>query len=454
MTQISILVVESEIELNQWLVETLQEAGYESSGVTLLSEARKYLGIYQPSLILLDAQLSDGKGTELLAEVNHLPPVVLLLAQGSTRETIKTTKVGIREYLVKPIDLEQLELTVQRILGSVTLHKDFSFHQPLVPLPCKTIVGYSEAIQKVKDLIRKIAPTNMSVLIHGESGVGKELVAAEIHYQSQRSHCNYVAVDSCSLQEKLFESELFGHERGAFTGAERLKKGLIEGADGGTLFLDEIGEIEAPIQAKLLRVLETGHFRRLGGTKDLSADVRIVAASNCNLEQLSQEGKFRLDLYYRLSGFVITIPALRERREDIPLLVEHFLRHHRFSPCIHKTMSPTALKELIAYDWPGNIRELKNVVERAIILSGDKTIITPEQLTFSTTYRKNGHVKLCFDHEPTIGEIEQHYLKILLQKYSGHRLRVAEALGISERNTYRLLKKYGLSELREVQEVA
>lgn len=454
MTQISILVVESEIELNQWLVETLQKAGYESSGVTLLSEARKYLSTYQPSLILLDAQLSDGKGTELLAKVNHLPPVVLLLAHGSTRETIETTRVGISEYLVKPIDLEQLELTVQRILGSVTLHKDFSLYQPLVSHSCKTIVGYSEAIKKVKDLIRKIAPTNMSVLIHGESGVGKELVAAEIHHQSQRSHCNYVAVDSCSLQEKLFESELFGHERGAFTGAEKLKKGLIEGADNGTLFLDEIGEIEAPIQAKLLRVLETGHFRRLGGTKDLSADVRIVAASNCNLEQLSQEGKFRLDLYYRLSGFVITIPALRERREDIPLLVEHFLQHHRFSPCIHKTMSPTALKELIAYDWPGNIRELKNVVERAIILSGDKTIITPEQLTFSTTYRKNGHVKLCFDHEPTMGEIEQHYLKILLQKYSGHRVRVAEALGISERNTYRLLKKYGLSELREVQEVA
>ncbi len=450
----TVLVVEDDIVLNQLLTKTLESVGYQVNSVTLLSAAREYLNSHEPALVLLDGRLPDGNGAELFAELSNLPPVVLLTAYGSIREAVDAIKAGIAEYLVKPINLDELELTIKRVLETVTLRQDCQFYKSQVQHHhSKAMIGESKAIQKVHDLIRKVAPSNMSVLIHGESGVGKELVAAEIHKHSQRSHRNYVALDCCSLQEKLFESELFGHERGSFTGADRQKKGLIEDADGGTLFLDEIGEIEAPIQAKLLRVLETGRFRRLGGNKDLSSDVRIVAATNCNLENMSQEGTFRLDLFYRLSGFVITIPPLRERREDIPLLVQHFLNHHCFSRRVNKTISPTAMKELIAYDWPGNIRELKNVVERAIILAADRPAIVPEHLTFSTIIkRKNSNFELSFDHEPTLEEIEKHYLKVLLQKYSGHRLRVAEALGISERNTYRLLKKYGLSGTKELNE--
>ena len=451
MTHLNILIVEDDTVLNGLLVKTLRNAGYHVDSVTRLAEARDYLNTHEPTLILLDGRLPDGNGMDLFNEINNLIPVVLMTAYGSIREAVSATKAGIAEYLVKPIDLDELELTIQRVLETVTLRQECQFYKTQFQhqqVKTMTMVGKSQAIQKVHNLIQKVAPTNMSVLIHGESGVGKELVAAEIHKHSLRSHRNYVALDCCSLQEKLFESELFGHERGSFTGADRQKKGLIEGADGGTLFLDEIGEIEPTIQAKLLRVLETGRFRRLGGTKDLSADVRIVAATNCNLEEMSQKGTFRLDLYYRLSGFVITIPSLRERREDIPLLVEHFLNNHCFSRRINKKITPTAMKELISYDWPGNIRELKNVVERAIILAGSNPYITPENLTFSitTSHKKDRGFELSFDHEPTLEEIEQHYLKLLLKKYSGHRSRVAEAMGISERHTYRLLKKYGLSE--------
>ena len=448
MTPPSILVVEDDTVLNELLVQTLQNTGYHVQGVTNLAEARGYLNTHEPTLILLDACLPDGHGMELLDGTNHLPPVVLLTAYGSIREAVDAIKAGAVEYLVKPIDLDALELTIQRVLETIALREDYQFCRSQIQhRQSKCMVGNSEAMRRVHDLIRKVAPTDMSVLIHGESGVGKELVAAEIHKHSHRSDRNYVALDCCSLQEKLFESELFGHEKGAFTGADRQKKGLIEVADGGTLFLDEIGEIESTIQAKLLRVLETKRFRRLGGTKDLSSDARIVAATNCHLEEMSQEGSFRLDLFYRLSGFVITIPPLRERREDIPGLVEYFLYNHHFSRRINKTVSHGAMKELVAYDWPGNIRELKNVVERSIILAGNKTQIHPEHLIFSTSNnKKDMGFELSFDHQPTLQEIEKHYIKFLLNKYSGHRLKVAEALGVSERNTYRLLKKYGLTE--------
>ncbi len=450
MTQPSILVVEDDMVLNQLLVDTLKNAGYHVEGVTHLAQARQYLNNQEPSLILLDGCLPDGRAADWFPDLMSLPPVVLLTAYGSIREAVNAIKAGAAEYLVKPIDLDELELTIQRVLENVALQKDCQFYKSQVQhQQSKTIVGNSPAMMKVYDHIHKVAPTNMSVLVHGESGVGKELVAAEIHRYSSRNNRNYVALDCCSLQEKLFESELFGHEKGSFTGADKQKKGLIEGADGGTLFLDEIGEIEPPIQAKLLRVLETGRFRRLGGTKDLSSDVRIVAATNCNLERMSQEGTFRLDLYYRLSGFVITIPALRERREDIPLLVDHFLHNHRFSRRINKTVNLAAMRELIAYEWPGNIRELKNVVERAIILAGEKPVISPEHLTFTTTTPKKNGFELSFDHEPTLDEIEKRYLHWLLHKYSGHRLKVAEMLGVSERHTYRLLKKYQLAESQD-----
>jgi transcriptional regulator with PAS, ATPase and Fis domain len=334
-------------------------------------------------------------------------------------------------------------------------------------------VGNSPALGEVYKLVEAVAPTDVTVLIEGESGVGKELVAHEIHRRSLRGAGKYVTVDCCSLHETLFESELFGHERGAFTGADRKKIGLIETAEGGTLFLDEIGEIDASVQAKLLRVLETGRFRRLGGTKDLECDVRIIAATNRNLEQMSHlqisrreyagperretlspaygspgakhQAPFRPDLYFRLSRFVIRVPPLREHREDIPDLAKHFVGQRRFALDVTKSFSGKAIKRLTSYDWPGNVRELRNVVERAIIVSGREPKIRAEHLTFSPSGKDASiGTTLSFSDEPTLQDVEVEYFKNLLDKYSGHREQVAHAAGISVRNLYRLIKKYQL----------
>jgi transcriptional regulator with PAS, ATPase and Fis domain len=310
------------------------------------------------------------------------------------------------------------------------------------------MVGNSAAMTELQRLIDAVAASEATVLIQGESGVGKELVAHAIHERSPRATRNFVAVDCCTLQEKLFESELFGHEKGAFTGAERQKPGLIEAAQGGTLFLDEIGEIEPIIQAKLLRVLESGEYRRLGGVKDLQANVRIVAATNRNLAQMSKDGKFRADLYYRLSAFTLRIPPLRERLQDIPALVEHFLAHHNFSRRLNKRLNPTALRLLMSYGFPGNIRELRNMVERAIIVGGGSDEIRPEHFSFEALGEQPGQFSMGFQHEPTLDEIERRYLQLLVAKYAGHRGQIAAILGVSERSIYRLLEKHGFKDER------
>ncbi|OAD20163.1 two component, sigma54 specific, transcriptional regulator, Fis family [Candidatus Thiomargarita nelsonii] len=448
-TTANILIIEDDALLNHMLLDNINKMGYKTEGVTTLKQAREYLSKHEPSLVILDGRLPDGDGMDLLRELNDICcSTILLTAYGSVKNAVEAMKAGAAEYLVKPIDLDELEMMVKRVLENAALRQDYPFYKNELKRNAqgkKLMIGHSPALQEVQKLIDAVAPTDMSVLIEGESGTGKELIANELHQRSERSNRNFVTLDCCTLQEKLFESELFGHERGAFTGADRQKKGLIEGAEGGTLFLDEIGEIEAPIQAKLLRVLETGQFRRLGGTKDLMADVRIIAATNRDLEQMSQTGTFRLDLYYRLSAFVVKSPPLRSRREDIPHLVEHFIKNHNFSRRINKTVTPAAMKALIAYDWPGNIRGLKNMIERAIILSGRRKAIRPEDLSFrSQSNSPQKGVQLSYEDEPSLEDIEKDYMQILLEKYSGHRAKIAGILGISERNTYRLLKKYAL----------
>jgi DNA-binding NtrC family response regulator len=357
-------------------------------------------------------------------------------------------KRGAADYLLKPVGLDKLLLTVERTLETSQLRRENQYCKRQLKARdarYKLMVGDSEPLQEVVRLVEAVAADEISVLVYGESGTGKELVAKAIHTSSPRRKRSFVAVDCCTLQEKLFESELFGHEKGAFTGADRQKKGLIEVAESGTLFLDEIGEIDATIQAKLLRVLETGRFRRLGGTKDLVANVRVVAATNRNLQTMVDEGQFRADLYYRLNGFELLVPPLRERREDIPALAEHFIHNHSFSRRIEKQLTGATKRRLVAYDWPGNIRELKNVIERAIILSRDKPAITPDHLAFGSSFqRSSAMLTMSFDHNPTLDELESDYLALQLKKFSGRRAEVADAMGISERSIYRMIKRYGL----------
>lgn len=444
-----ILIVEDDATLNQLITRQLAKAGYDTHGVTLWADAHCYLNAHEPALILTDVRLPDGDSLELLPDLVDTYPVIVLTAFGSVRNAVDAMKQGAADYLLKPISQDELLLTVGRTLENSQLRRENQFCKRQLharEARNRFLIGKSPALAEVMRTIEAVADDDITVLIQGESGSGKELVAQAVHKHSPRSGRSFVTVDCCTLQEKLFESELFGHEKGSFTGADRQKKGLIEVAEGGTLFLDEIGEIDGVIQAKLLRVLETGRFRRLGGTKDLNSQVRVVAATNRDLAEMVDQGDFRADLYYRLNAFNILVPPLRDRREDIPLLAEHFVRHHSFSRRIEKQLSNATVRKLVSYDWPGNIRELKNVIERAIILSRDKTVIAPEHLAFgSASQRNTARINIAFDHNPTLEELEAEYLSLQLKKYSGRRAEVADTLGVSERSVYRMIKRYGLN---------
>jgi len=442
-----ILVIEDDKLLNQMIVLQLQGMAHTAVGVDSLHKAREYLKQYEPDLIISDMRLPDGDCIGELSVLGDSHPVIVLTAYGTVKNAVEAIQAGAADYLTKPVSPEELTLTVQRVLDTAALKADHQFCKARLKAQASSLsfmVGHSPALEQVKELIDAVASSDMTVLVLGESGAGKELVARAIHEQSHRTKRNFVAVDCCTLQENLFESELFGHEKGAFTGADRKKKGLIEGAAGGTMFLDEIGEIPIAVQSKLLRVLETGKFRRVGGTRDLISDVRIVAATNRNLKQMSETGDFRADLYYRLEAFSIYTPPLRERREDIPYLVEHFIRNHNFSMRVQKTVTKEAMRKLIAYDWPGNVRELKNVVERAIILSRDKKTIRGQHLTFGACKQQQPGFYLDMPQgaDPTLEDLEASYLRMLLEKHAGHRATVAQVMGISERHVYRLISKY------------
>uniref|UniRef100_UPI00333FB122 sigma-54-dependent transcriptional regulator n=1 Tax=Castellaniella defragrans TaxID=75697 RepID=UPI00333FB122 len=439
----TVLVIDDDRVFNALLVKHLGRMGLEPKSAATWREAEKLLAEHEPDLIMLDFRLPDADCERLLPQLSSQCPVIVLTGFGSIRNAVSMIQLGASEYLTKPVDLAELELTAQRALETAVLRQTLQHYRRRISQGQGSLVGNGKAMREVYRLIDVVAPTDITVLIQGESGTGKEMIARAVHERSARAEGPLVIVDSCGLQEQLFESELFGHERGSFTGADQQKKGLIEEAVDGTLFLDEIGEIPPSIQAKLLRVIETGTFRRLGGTKTLRANVRFVVATNRDLLEMSKAGSFRSDLYYRLSSFIITLPPLRERREDIPLLAQHFLDSCRKTE--PKEFTPEALKRLLAYDWPGNVRELRNVVERGFILSGASGKILPGHLAFIPGTESGGTV-LQYEHEPTLEDIERDYFGKLLTKYSGNRQKAAAALGISERHVYRLIQKYQLQD--------
>jgi len=439
-----ILIIEDDRVLCRLLAEQMQRSGYDVDTLHQWADVEPYFEHNEPGLILTDARLPDTNVMQHLGWLSKQAPVIVLTAYGSVRDAVQAMHTGAAEYLVKPIDPEELDVTVKRVLEYAQMRREYQYCRTRSDQP-GYIVGNSTALAEMQEMLEAVAPTDMTVLIQGESGAGKELVARAIHDLSERHDHIFAPVDCCTLQEKLFESELFGHERGSFTGADRKKKGLIEAAEGGTLFLDEIGEIEPAIQSKLLRVLETGEFRRLGDIKDLRANVRIVAATNRDLEAMSSEGGFRSDLFYRLNAFVLQVPSLRERREDIPALVEHFIANHNFSRRVDKVPSTAALQFLTDYDWPGNIRELRNVVERAIILSGNSPEIEPRHLVISPAKTARDKKTTLFEKEPSMEEIEREYLEFLLDRHQGHRAQIATIMGVSERSLYRLIKRHSLN---------
>jgi two-component system response regulator HydG len=418
----------------------IESMGFACVGAGSWAAAQQKLGEIEPDAIILDFKLPDSDATKILAEIRNQYPVIVLTGYGSIPNAVNAIREGAADFLTKPVNVDELEMTVRHVLETAELRESNQFYRTQLaahrPGP---MVFDSPAMREVQAMVDAVGPTDTTVLVLGESGTGKELVAQAIHDRSPRSQRELVAIDGSGLQESLFESELFGHERGAFTGADRQKKGLIEEAAGSTLFLDEIGDIGAAIQAKLLRVMETSSFRRLGGNKTLTADARFVAATNRDIEAMSRAGSFRSDLYFRLSRFVITIPPLRERREDIEPLARHFLNLlARTSPT---SLAADGLKLLTSYDWPGNVRELRNAIERALILARPGTQVRAEHLAFIPRVQ-TGETVLRFGPEPTLEDIEREYFRQVMAKYGGNRQKTAAVLGISERNVYRLIERY------------
>jgi DNA-binding NtrC family response regulator len=351
---------------------------------------------------------------------------------------------GAYDYLTKPVNPAELEIHVHKAFEKVQLHRRERQWAAQLAFESERyrLVGSSPGLRRVVQLIEKVAPTDATVLVRGASGTGKELVARALHCNSPRRERPLVTINCAALQETLLESELFGHEKGAFTGAVAAKQGLIEVAEGGTLFIDEIAEMAPGLQAKLLRVLENGQYRRVGGTQEAHADVRVVAATNKNLEEEQKAGRFREDLYYRLNVVTVKLPALRERPEDLPELVEHFLKTRRIGP--HPFgLQPEALEALRRYDWPGNVRELANVLERAQILAeGDSITLDdlPENIAeFGAGAGASG------GNPQHLREVERRHVQAVLRAEKGNKVHAARALGISRRALYRLVRKYRLT---------
>jgi len=443
----SILLVDDDAPFRVVMSRELEHRGFEVATAGSGTEAMTHLDGVQPDVILLDLQLPDMSGLEVLGLAVDRSPgseVILLTGHGSLDTAIESIRMGAFDYVSKPCPLDELEVRIQRALEHQALNRRTSvLERGLTPRdPGDWLVGSSREFSRLIDLTKRVAPSDSTVLITGETGAGKEMVAKLLHSRSQRAQRPFVVVECAALQEELLQSELFGHEKGAFTGADRRKAGLFEVADGGTIFLDEIGEVSPATQVKLLRVLDTGAFRHVGGTSQIKVDVRVVAATNRDLEQRVRQGLFREDLYYRLSTIILRLPPLRDRGGDIDLLAHHFvgLLNDRFG--LRKSVGPEALELLRSHDWPGNVRELLHAVEHALVVcQGDE--IGPEHLPRalrSATPKERTAGSL--GPLPTLEEMEREHIGRVLDSVEGHRGRAARILGISERNLYRKLKAY------------
>jgi DNA-binding NtrC family response regulator len=448
-SQVRILVVDDDEVTCNLLEEVLSKEGYV---VHKAMDGREAIqkGEHRPyEVVLTDIKMLDVDGMEVLRAYRLRNPetiVIMMTAFGSIETAIRAMKEGAFDYVSKPFKLDEIKLTIQRALEQKRLlEENLHYRQELITkYKLENIVGRTPQMLQVYKTIARVAESRSTVLITGESGTGKELIARAIHFNSPRASGHFVAVDCSSLAETLLESELFGHVRGAFTGAVTGKKGLFEEADGGTCFLDEIGDITLSMQAKLLRVLQEHEIKRVGDTEITKIDVRIVAATNKNLEEIVAEKKFREDLFYRLNVVTIHLPPLRERSEDIPLLADHFLRKYASEnekPVCR--MSPEVMELLIHYGWPGNVRELENVIERAATLSSSNLILSEDLPRRLQSEPSQAQISSLPSHIP-LSELEKLYIQKVLEETGGNKKKAADILGIDRRTLYRMATRLGI----------
>ncbi|MBX6423820.1 sigma-54 dependent transcriptional regulator [Thermosulfurimonas sp. F29] len=449
-----ILVVDDERSILESLRDILEDEGYSVRCVESGEEALRLVEESPPDLVLLDIWLPglDGmKVLERLRQEHPTLPVVMISGHGTIELAVRAVKLGAFDFLEKPLSYDRVIVTVEKALRMRALSEENLRLRSRLREPGLT--GESPAIREVRELIARVAPTEATVLIQGESGVGKEVAARMIHNLSRRAQGPFVEVNCAAIPENLIESELFGHEKGAFTGATRSRRGKFDQAHRGTLFLDEVGDMSLSAQAKVLRVIQEKRFERVGGDRTIEVDVRIIAATNKDLRAEMEAGRFREDLYFRLNVVPIVIPPLRERPEDIPLLVEEFLDElSRHSGLGRKVISPEVLEVLKRYPWPGNVRELKNLIERLVIISPGEEItlndLPREFLDYAERARGGGEIPEWLrvaDFKTAREMFEREFLRRKLEEYGGNISRMAQAIGLRRSYLHRKLKALGLS---------
>ena len=454
MSHEEILVVDDERNIRGSLEGILRDEGYRVHAVATGEEFLRQVVQTPPDLVILDVWLPGMDGIAALEEVKRLHPelpVIMMSGHGTVETAVKATKLGAYDFIEKPLSLEKTVLAVRNALDRQRLEQEnLALRQTLEER--YEIVGESPAIQTLRAQIQSAAPSHGRVLIRGESGTGKELIARAIHRQSLRADKPFVEVNCAAIPDELIESELFGHEKGAFTGATNKRRGKFEVADGGTIFLDEVGDMSLKTQAKVLRVLQEQTFERVGGTETLTVDVRVIAASNKPLEEEIQEGNFREDLFYRLNVIPFEVPPLRDRKEDIPLLAVHFLRQFsREYGKPERALSAEALDLLVQYPWPGNVRELRNVMERMVIMVPQDTIRASDlalSLRFRTGAAAEAPTEPALEWDGTLREARERFEREFILRRLGEThwniTRAAERLGLERSNLHRKIKAYGI----------
>jgi DNA-binding NtrC family response regulator len=442
------LIVDDDPNTRQALAEVIRDDGLTCVTAGDLREARIQIVRQMPDVVFTDLKLPDGSGVDLFEDIDPSGVEVIVITGHATVESaVNALKMGATDYLVKPINLQRVKAIVNRIPRAGDLKAEIGSLRGELRRMGRfgLMLGNSTAMQEVYDQISRVAPTAASVLLAGESGTGKELAAQTVHELSLRRKHPFVAVNCGAISPNLIESEMFGHERGSFTGADRQHKGYFERANGGTLFLDEITEMPIELQVKLLRVLETGVFMRVGTTKEIETDVRLVAATNRDPEEAVLEGKLRLDLYHRLNVFPIQLPPLRDRGKDVELLAQGFLDDLNQRYTTNKTFPPESKEALAAYSWPGNVRELKNYVQRAYIMAGAESINTaavPLQISLS---KPSPGTSVTIPFGTSLAEADKQLILATLEQCGGVKTRAAEILGISLKTLYNRLVEYGES---------